>query len=626
MSYQPGQREQEPQRRTGGPIGGLIKLVGTGVGAAVEYHGHRKQRKAARDSAQTSPMEEPVVAGPSSQPAAYQHSATASDTSPPPYYQSTNMGQQQDRQLASGPLASEDKKGSIDSDTDSSDYISDELTPLEEDEEAWQLDEIAASTEPPSYEEASTNPREDAETLFRDLASRHHNASLTDNPNPEPLPPLPLPVIIPQRRPRNKSRGFVRAYSPVLQTVGIDQATFLHFLKTFHSSSQANPLFTAVTVAAQIAGFVPDPIVMAVTISVQVAAGIGKEIDSRRKTNGFLDRVNEELFKPAGCFAFIMKYKSDAEVASSQAASGKKGLLARLGIGAAEVDFSASKAIAKYESSSSSVPGSDGGSNHGGKFSAQMKKIRLASGETRGSAKIVEAAPLIYPEIDEVLYSGKDGEETFKDKTRDAKKFLAGYVDRRAQLKYVSIHCPLSPSPNGPQLTSTSQAQNDPTSALRVPTSEPANRSKWSDPNHPMFNGGLIGLVSGGHIDAGKHRAEKRERKLERKDRRFERRHRDGDGSHRGTLPRASLGAGSGRGGGFARSEDQGPEEDFGRGDPSRAAHPRGRRAAGGKGGVVGAVKKVMQEDVLYLMIVPMPSEAELAEARKMLAREKERD
>lgn len=44
------------------------------------------------------------------------------------------------------------------------------------------------------------------------------------------------------------------------------------------------------------------------------------------------------------------------------------------------------------------------------------------------------------------------------------------------------------------------------------------------------------------------------------------------------------------------------------------------RRRRGG-GGVLGAVKKVMTEDVLYLMIVNMPSEAELAEARETLAR-----
>jgi hypothetical protein len=118
-----------------------------------------------------------------------------------------------------------------------------------------------------------------------------------------------------------------------------------------------------------------------------------------------------------------------------------------LGIGSAEVDFSASRAIAKYDSSSSSSSSSSVPNGSNGKLSAKMKKIRLASGETRGSAKIVEAAPMIYPEIDQVVYSGKDGEETFKDRTKDAKKFLAGYVDRRAQMKYVSfpradLECP----------------------------------------------------------------------------------------------------------------------------------------------------------------------------------------
>lgn len=168
---------------------------------------------------------------------------------------------------------------------------------------------------------------------------------------------------------------------------------------------------------------------MAVTTAVQVVAGIGREVDSRRKTNNFLDRMNDTLFKPAGSYAFIMKYKSDAEVAKAG------GLLARFGIGAEKVDFSTTKAIAKYD-----LPSPDEGS----KLAAKMKKIRLVSGETRGCAKMVEAAPLIYPSIDAVVYSGKDGEETFKDKTKDAKKFMAGYIDRRAQMKYVSVELALA--------------------------------------------------------------------------------------------------------------------------------------------------------------------------------------
>lgn len=168
---------------------------------------------------------------------------------------------------------------------------------------------------------------------------------------------------------------------------------------------------------------------MAVTTAVQVVAGVGRELDSRRNTNNFLDRMNDTLFKPAGCYAFIMKYKSDAEVAKGG------GFLARFGIGVEKVDFSTTKAIAKYD-----LPSPDESS----KLAEKMKKIRLVSGETRGSAKMVEAAPLIYPEIDAVVYSGKDGEETFKDKARDAKKFMAGYVDRRAQMRYVSYSLPLT--------------------------------------------------------------------------------------------------------------------------------------------------------------------------------------
>ena len=49
---------------------------------------------------------------------------------------------------------------------------------------------------------------------------------------------LSCPVIIPQRRPGTKNRGFARAYAPAMADCGIDQETFLTFLKNFHKSSQ----------------------------------------------------------------------------------------------------------------------------------------------------------------------------------------------------------------------------------------------------------------------------------------------------------------------------------------------------------------------------------------------------
>lgn len=58
---------------------------------------------------------------------------------------------------------------------------------------------------------------------------------------------------------------------------------------------------------------------------------------------------------------------------------------------------------------------------------------------------------------------------------------------------------------------------------------------------------------------------------------------------------------------------------------PSAAYAVRQRRPRRQKGGPLSMVKRIMQEDVLYLMIVNMPSDAELAEAREAIAQAKNR-
>lgn len=52
---------------------------------------------------------------------------------------------------------------------------------------------------------------------------------------------LPLLVVLPQRRPKDRSRGFNRAFAPVLEKFRIDQAAWLAFLDAFPMSSAANP-------------------------------------------------------------------------------------------------------------------------------------------------------------------------------------------------------------------------------------------------------------------------------------------------------------------------------------------------------------------------------------------------
>ena len=78
----------------------------------------------------------------------------------------------------------------------------------------------------------------DVDRVFNALAKQHPPPGYTEFASK-----LDLPVILPQRRPKNKERGFVRAYAPVLQACGIDQAKFLAFLEGFETAIQVYQLF-----------------------------------------------------------------------------------------------------------------------------------------------------------------------------------------------------------------------------------------------------------------------------------------------------------------------------------------------------------------------------------------------
>ena len=76
---------------------------------------------------------------------------------------------------------------------------------------------------PPPYSEEELTAAEDFKY-----------ASLIFNAAPSKLS---CPVVIPQRRPGSKTRGFMRAYAPVLADYDIDEKAFLNFLKAFHKAS-----------------------------------------------------------------------------------------------------------------------------------------------------------------------------------------------------------------------------------------------------------------------------------------------------------------------------------------------------------------------------------------------------
>lgn len=351
-----------------------------------------------------------------------------------------------------------DKKGREGGDPSNPKAADDSSSDSEDEVElAWELDEAAAqlSGAPPAYEEIDSEPGLDekdvAQSFLRSVGAPLEN---------QEYQPLPCPVIIPQRRPRDKTRGFVRAYPPILaETSGIDQAMFLDFLENFDKASKTSPVYNVINIACMSIGWI-NPIAMGVSIAVRVAAGTAKELQGRYKRNTFLDEVNESLFKPRGLYCMIMTFKPDAP--------------AVLGMDVTATD----QALTKY----ATEPDTE--------FRRKLGKIRLTSGKTKGEMSLPEAAPLIYPAIDAALNDPSAEKQNFLKSSGD---FMATYMDRRAQADYAGTYG---------------------SSKLVAPDSERQFKSKYADPNHPIHSGTLIGLITAGKFDPVR---EKRARKASRR-------------------------------------------------------------------------------------------------------------
>lgn len=246
--------------------GGLIGMIGSGVGMAAEYREHRKQQKISRENSQ---QDETAIAGPSTRPQP-QHAPTSSSSSdlPPAYAELPDTTSE--RSVASEKAAAGDKKAALAQYEDDDSSSDDGLISFQDDEAAWELDEALERTESSTSEETQQAVVPVSE-LVREVINSN-KAALAAAPGFERCP-LPLPVILPQRRPRKKTRGFVRAYAPLLgECSGIDQETFLKFINNFDKASQASPVWGVIQLSAAIAGFAPSVIAMAVTTAVQIVS------------------------------------------------------------------------------------------------------------------------------------------------------------------------------------------------------------------------------------------------------------------------------------------------------------------------------------------------------------------
>lgn len=325
------------------------------------------------------------------------------------------------------------------------------LVPMEkeasssQDEITWDLEE-ASFMQPCSKKQYNLGAQPTVKSLVHIVASR-------SPPPPYAISPLSDPVIIPQRRPGTLRRGFVRAYAPVLSQHGIDQATFLSFIKNFDLAAQASPLLNVVYVSASAVGFMPQGWAILASSVVTIAARTAMEAQQRSRGNSYMDQMNEQLFKPRGLYAMIMTYIPDTQMSDDQ-----KGA-----IGTRTMDVN-------------------------GIISGDVKPSRgllgkkLSKGTTMGAMELPQATPLVFPNLDTTAQARLASEG----KLKKSKRFLSERNDRRSQARYL---------------------YRNPECRLNLPADQqPQFRSGLADPNHPAFQGSVLTLLSGGRV--GGHRKE----------------------------------------------------------------------------------------------------------------------
>jgi hypothetical protein len=363
------------QQSAGGPVGMLVRGIAAGIGLASESYQHHKEKKASQT-----------------------------------------------------PLRRDDENAEPETQTqEGREWQHDAYLSQQTDEAAWELDEAQDQVLEHQSRPAATDNEEVADLGDSFLVAHAR-------PAPYPTGQLALPIVITQRRPESRTKGFVRAYSPLLDNVGIDQTAFLDFLDNLNKSLAPSPWIQAINLAAFAGQHVPEPFTIMISIAVKKVADAASELHSRSKTNRFLDRVNEDFFMPRGLVALIMTWKPSQEDA----------ILTR-----AEFDMHSSI----------------------GKASDATKSRRLfesSSGAT--SFEWPQTAPLVFPALDRL-----DSEKQAA--VKRSGKFVAGYIDKRARAKW---------------------AGENPDSTLANATGKEKFSSRYADPNHAASSGDVIALLTGG--------------------------------------------------------------------------------------------------------------------------------
>lgn len=158
----------------------------------------------------------------------------------------------------------------------------DQIQPDDMTEMQWQYDDEVQTelmTANEGISSPSNTPRTDEEIAAGFIRGHEqHHGAYTQN-----ISRLELPVILAQRRPKDRSRGFVRAYAPMLGDVGIDQTMWLDFLNAFDQSTQASPWIKAINLANIPGLLVPIGPGIAISVAIDMTIKAAQSTQSKQR-------------------------------------------------------------------------------------------------------------------------------------------------------------------------------------------------------------------------------------------------------------------------------------------------------------------------------------------------------
>lgn len=462
------------------PVDGIVRVAASLVGTVSEAYQYRKEKKEAAKEVQyssenaTLESQEDSANGASSSRTTHQHSIPEQKKSPP-----------------TSPETEHVETG------ESSGHAPDFS------EAAWQADEqhrgnstdttradstaVNKSNTLPSADAEETETKKKLVDFAKDFIARHP----LDSTKHRSSSPIDLPIVIPQRRPKKRGRGFVRAYSPVLASAGIDQPEFLDFVDSFNKAIVPSEWIQAIELISWAGMAAPEPIAILLDQALEMAVQSATEAQSRYRGGRFIDRVNAEYFIPRGLVAMVVTWKSwngqrpdsssrveDVHVEPSQPARVPQVLDGGVSfegaeIGARETSLDPDSGFTKEWKDLRSK-----------KATPVEMRTRLSSHMQQrmkrynGVFECPETAPLVFTTAaeDHAINVMKKNGKKMNGFDR-GEQWINGFRDRRAQVKWT---------------TKTLDSQASATKQKHE------FRSRYADPSHPAASGDIVAFATAG--------------------------------------------------------------------------------------------------------------------------------